>query len=74
MIQAMALIFQQVRRRCQTSNALAFAVVPGQRLPLTTGPMLNYVLRRILLFVPILIGLVTVLFALLNILPGDPAR
>ena len=74
MIQAMALIFQQVRRRCQTSNALAFAVVPGQRLPLTTGPMLNYVFRRILLFVPILIGLVTVLFALLNILPGDPAR
>lgn len=36
--------------------------------------MTAYIVRRILLFIPILIGLVTVLFALLNILPGDPAR
>ncbi|MXY92453.1 MAG: ABC transporter permease [Caldilineaceae bacterium SB0664_bin_27] len=36
--------------------------------------MLGYTVRRILQFIPILIGLVTVLFALLNILPGDPAR
>ena len=36
--------------------------------------MIGYVVRRLLQFVPILIGLVTVLFALLNILPGDPAR
>ena len=36
--------------------------------------MLGYTIRRLLQFVPILIGLVTVLFALLNILPGDPAR
>ncbi|MYC97502.1 MAG: ABC transporter permease [Caldilineaceae bacterium SB0661_bin_32] len=36
--------------------------------------MLGYTVRRLLQFVPILIGLVTVLFALLNILPGDPAR
>ena len=36
--------------------------------------MLTFILRRILFLVPILIGLVTVLFALLNILPGDPAR
>ena len=36
--------------------------------------MIVYVVRRLLQFIPILIGLVTVLFALLNILPGDPAR
>ncbi len=36
--------------------------------------MLGYTVRRLLQFVPILIGLATVLFALLNILPGDPAR
>lgn len=36
--------------------------------------MLGYTVRRLLQFIPILIGLVTVLFALLNILPGDPAR
>ncbi|MDE0080365.1 MAG: ABC transporter permease [Caldilineaceae bacterium] len=36
--------------------------------------MLGYTIRRLLQFVPILIGLITVLFALLNILPGDPAR
>ncbi|MCY3898467.1 MAG: ABC transporter permease [Caldilineaceae bacterium] len=36
--------------------------------------MLGYTIRRLLQFVPILIGLVTVLFALLNVLPGDPAR
>jgi len=36
--------------------------------------MLGYTVRRLLQFVPILIGLITVLFALLNILPGDPAR
>ena len=36
--------------------------------------MIGYVVRRLLQFVPILIGLVTVLFALLNILPVDPAR
>lgn len=36
--------------------------------------MTAYIVRRILLFIPILIGLVTVLFALLNVLPGDPAR
>lgn len=36
--------------------------------------MLSYIFRRILQFVPILVGLVTVLFALLNMLPGDPAR
>ena len=35
--------------------------------------MIGYVVRRLLQFVPILIGLVTVLFALLNILPVDPA-
>ncbi|MBV7337616.1 ABC transporter permease [Chloroflexi bacterium TSY] len=36
--------------------------------------MLRYIIRRLLLFIPILIGLVTVVFALLHILPGDPAR
>ena len=36
--------------------------------------MPGYTVRRLLQFVPILIGLVTVLFALLHILPGDPAR
>ena len=36
--------------------------------------MLGYTVRRLLQFIPILIGLVTVLFALLNVLPGDPAR
>ena len=36
--------------------------------------MLGYTVRRLLQFIPILIGLVTVLFALLNILPGDPAH
>lgn len=36
--------------------------------------MLGYTVRRLLQFIPILVGLVTLLFALLNILPGDPAR
>ncbi len=36
--------------------------------------MLRYIIRRLLLFIPILIGLVTMLFVLLHILPGDPAR
>lgn len=46
----------------------ASALAPQER------QMLSYVVRRLLLVIPILIGLVTVLFALLNLLPGDPAR
>jgi ABC-type dipeptide/oligopeptide/nickel transport system permease component len=34
--------------------------------------MLSYALRRVLLFVPILLGVATVTFFLLHVLPGDP--
>ena len=35
-------------------------------------PMLAYAFRRILWFVPILLGVATVTFLLLHVLPGDP--
>ena len=36
--------------------------------------MAGYLVRRILMFIPVLIGVLTVSFALLHVLPGDPAR
>jgi peptide/nickel transport system permease protein len=36
--------------------------------------MLAYLLRRILLLVPVLIGLTILVFAIIRLLPGDPAR
>lgn len=37
-----------------------------------TETMLSYTLRRLLLFVPILLGVATVTFFLMHVLPGDP--
>ena len=36
--------------------------------------MINYALKRILLFIPLLLGVATVTFILLYILPGDPVQ
>ena len=36
--------------------------------------MLRFVVRRLLLLVPVLLGLSVLLFAWLRALPGDPAR
>jgi len=36
--------------------------------------MFRYIARRLLMFVPVLLGLITVVFALLHLLPGDAAR
>ena len=36
--------------------------------------MLQFILRRLLLLIPVLLGLITIVFILLYILPGDPAR
>lgn len=36
--------------------------------------MTTYILRRILLVIPILLGVATIVFALMFIVPGDPAR
>ena len=36
--------------------------------------MIRYVIKRILLMVPIMIGVSFIVFTILNIVPGDPAR
>lgn len=36
--------------------------------------LLNYIIRRILMLVPVLIGVSILAFALLHLIPGDPAR
>lgn len=36
--------------------------------------MINYILRRLLLSIPLLVGVTLVIFTLTRILPGDPAR
>src|SRR5580692_5253485 len=36
--------------------------------------MLAYILRRILLLAPVLAGLTILVFAIIRLLPGDPAR
>src|SRR3954453_18985547 len=36
--------------------------------------MLRYLLRRLLLTVPVLIGVATLVFALIHLVPGDPAQ
>ena len=41
---------------------------------LVTGPALRYVVRRFLLSIPVLVGVVVVTFLLLRLIPGDPAR
>ncbi len=38
------------------------------------SPALRYVVRRILLSIPVLLGVVVVTFLLLRLIPGDPAR
>jgi ABC-type dipeptide/oligopeptide/nickel transport system permease component len=38
------------------------------------GLMLRYVLRRLLLTVPVLLGVATLVFALIHLVPGDPAQ
>jgi len=36
--------------------------------------MIKYVLRRILFFIPVIIGVIFIVFTLLHITPGDPAK
>ena len=36
--------------------------------------MFKYILRRLLIMIPVLIGLTIVVFLLVNVLPGDTAR
>ena len=36
--------------------------------------MLAYTMRRLAFFVPMLIGIAIVVFALMHVIPGDPAR
>ena len=36
--------------------------------------MLRYLLRRLLLTIPVLLGVATLVFALIHLVPGDPAR
>jgi len=36
--------------------------------------MIKYILRRILFFIPVLIGVIFIVFTLLHITPGDPAK
>ena len=36
--------------------------------------MLTYLARRLLLTVPVLLGVATLVFALIHFIPGDPAR
>jgi ABC-type dipeptide/oligopeptide/nickel transport system permease component len=37
-------------------------------------PVIRYVARRIVLTIPVLIGVATLVFALIHLVPGDPAR
>jgi len=39
-----------------------------------TSPGLRYVVRRVLLSVPVVLGVIVVTFLLLRLIPGDPAR
>jgi peptide/nickel transport system permease protein len=36
--------------------------------------MIGYTIRRCLLFIPVILGVIVVAFALIHIIPGDPAR
>jgi hypothetical protein len=36
------------------------------------GPMTTYIIRRILVFIPMLLGLTIIVFALIQAAPGDP--
>lgn len=36
--------------------------------------MLNYIIRRIMMLIPVLIGVTILAFALIHLIPGDPAR
>src|SRR5579864_3288629 len=49
---------------------------PGARVPdrLGRGVVLNYVARRLLAAVPTLLGVSVVVFMMVRLLPGDPAR
>ena len=52
-------------------------IIPGLAVEcINTGPalMLNYVIKRFLSMVPVLIGISILLFFMLRLLPGDPAQ
>ena len=36
--------------------------------------MLRYLIRRLLLTIPVLLGVATLVFALIHLVPGDPAQ
>ena len=37
-------------------------------------PVVRYLIRRILLTIPVLIGVATLVFSLIHLVPGDPAQ
>ena len=54
-----------------------WGIIPGLAVEcIYTGPalMLNYVIKRFLSMVPVLIGISILLFFMLRLLPGDPAQ
>jgi peptide/nickel transport system permease protein len=36
--------------------------------------MIRYLIRRLLLTIPVLLGVATLVFALIHLVPGDPAQ
>ena len=45
-----------------------------QRPVVSCGAVLRYLVRRLLLTVPVLLGVATLVFALIHLVPGDPAQ
>lgn len=48
--------------------------IPTRGAILSVGAMARYLLRRLLLTVPVLLGVATLVFALIHLVPGDPAQ
>ena len=60
-------------------DGLAAGLRPSERAApfarrILTSPGLRYVIRRTLLSVPVVLGVIVVTFLLLRLIPGDPAR
>lgn len=47
---------------------------PGQSLEAGRGIVVRYILRRLLATVPLVLGIATLIFLLINLAPGDPVR
>ena len=49
-------------------------VEPGRALRILGPSMLRYLIRRLLLTIPVLLGVATLVFSLIHLVPGDPAQ